>query len=236
MLLYEFPTTAEMKALFAEEIAAAGGVVSDTFDDGRRLFMRSVLPRLREVAIGDQLQGGVALRATEEEVSVHPYVFRLVCRNGAIAAHAIQTRHLEAEDFTTPEEVSGAVRAAVRDCCSPEAFTASAEQMRSAREIQADMALNLLPLLSRMPPAFLTRILPQIMDRYFQEANRTRYALLNAVTSVARDTADAELRWRLEELGGGICAGRTPVRGPGGTKAKVVIEAVNQRRGLVAIK
>jgi hypothetical protein len=27
---------------------------------------------------------------------------------------------------------------------------------------------------------------------------------MNAVTSVARDTRDPELRWRLEELGGGV--------------------------------
>jgi hypothetical protein len=49
------------------------------------------------------------------------------------------------------------------------------------------------------------------MERFFQEADRSRFALMNAVTSVARDTRDPEVRWRLEELGGGILAGRTPV-------------------------
>src|SRR5439155_18888193 len=95
MLGYEFPTTAQIKSVFAEEIAAAGGVVSEVFDDGSRLFVRSVLPRLREERTGDKLQGGVALRASECDISVHPYVFRLVCKNGAIMAHAIQTRHIE---------------------------------------------------------------------------------------------------------------------------------------------
>jgi len=33
---------------------------------------------------------------------------------------------------------------------------------------------------------------------------------MNAVTSVARDTRDPELRWRLEELGGGIPAMLVP--------------------------
>ena len=38
---------------------------------------------------------------------------------------------------------------------------------------------------------------------------------MNAVTSVARDTRDPELRWRLEEFGGGIPVAM-PERDPGG--------------------
>src|SRR5260370_41645185 len=104
MLLYDCPAIDEIKTVFAEEIAAAGGVVSDTFDDQHRLFTRSVLPRLREVGTGDKVQGGVALMATEDEVSVHPYVYRLVCKNGAIVAQAIQTRQIGGGDFLPPEE------------------------------------------------------------------------------------------------------------------------------------
>jgi hypothetical protein len=214
MAIHEFPTTAAIKALFAEEISAAGGAVSDTFHDGVRLFVRSILPRVRAVRTADNVQGGVALRACGREVWVHPYVFRLVCRNGAIMAHAIQTRHVEAEEFATPEEAAGAVRAAIRDCCADEAFTAAAEEMRSAREVEADMALNLLPLISHLPAHAGAQALRAIMERFFQEADRSRFALMNAVTSVARDTPDPEVRWRLEELGGAIPVGRTPVLQP----------------------
>lgn len=235
MLLYEFPTTAQIKTLFAEEIAAAGGVVLETFDDGDCLFTRSVLPRLREVRKGDKVQGGVALRATECDISVHPYVFRLVCKNGAIMAHAIQTRHIEGRDFVTPEEVAGAVRAAVRDCCAEDAFTVAAEQMRSARETQADMALNLLPLLSRMPAEAVSQVFRPIIERFFQEADRSRFALMNAVTSVARDTSDPEVRWRLEELGGGICVGRTPVLEPDDAVRLVDTRAPRSRRNRVRV-
>jgi hypothetical protein len=49
-----------------------------------------------------------------------------------------------------------------------------------------------------------------ILERFFREPDRSRFALMNAVTSVARDTADPELRWRLEEMGGGIPVGRAP--------------------------
>jgi hypothetical protein len=210
MPLGEFLTTVAIKALFADEIAAAGGTVSDTYDDGVRLFTRSILPQVREVRTADQVQGGVAVRASDREAWVHPYLFRLVCRNGAIIAHAVQTRYIAGDEFATTEEAAAAVRAAVRACCDVDAFTAAAEEMRSAREVEADLALNLLPLLSSLPTEAGSPVVRAIMERFFQEADRSRFGLMNAVTSVARDTPDPELRWRLEELGGGIPAGRTP--------------------------
>jgi hypothetical protein len=212
MALCGLLTTAEIKALFAEEINAAGGRVSDIFDDGDRLFVRSVLPSVREVRTADQLQAGVALRAGEHDVLVHPYVFRLVCRNGAIMAHAIQTRHVEVHEFTTPQECIEAVREAIQVCCDEEAFTGSFDEIRFAIQTPADMALNMLPMLSRLPTGAATEVFRSVAERFFQEADQSRFGLMNAVTSLARDTADPELRWRLEELGGGVPAGRTPVR------------------------
>jgi hypothetical protein len=225
MLRDAFPTTAEIQALFAEQITAAGGTVADTFDDGARLFTRSLLPAVREVQKGDQVQGGVALRAAEADVWVHPYVFRLVCRNGAIRAHALQTRHVEAHDCATPEEAAGAIRAAVVACCAADAFAAGAEEMRSAHEHEADLALNLLPLLAHLPSETAGQLFQQIMDRFNQGADRSRFGLMNAVTALARDTRDPETRWRLEELGGGIPLGHSPMLPPNRTAAKAELVA-----------
>jgi len=223
MSMHEWLTTAELRELFAEEITAAGGTVSDTFDDGRRLFVRSILPQVREVRAADQLQGGVALRACEGEVWVHPYVFRLVCRNGAIMAHAIQTRHIEASEYATPEATATDVRAAIQACSAEEAFTTAAEQMRSALEAEVDIALNLLPTLSRMPSHVAAQLVPQIVQRFFGEGDRSRFGLMNAVTSLARDTRDPELRWRLEELGGAVPVERSPTSKPPAARAKAVL-------------
>ena len=67
--------------------------MTDTFDDGERLFVRSVVPQRRgRSGPTTGLQGGVALRASGGDVWVHPYVFRLVCTNGAIMAHADRRR------------------------------------------------------------------------------------------------------------------------------------------------
>ena len=47
---------------------------------------------------------------------------------------------------------------------------------------------------------------------FISGSDRNRFGLMNAVTSVARDTRDPDARWRLEELGGGIGARLRPRR------------------------
>jgi hypothetical protein len=202
--------TAGILAAFTEEIEAKGGTVTDTFDDGTRLFTRSVLSRTAEVTRGDRLQAGVALRAVGGEVWLHPYVFRQVCRNGAIVAQALQTRHLTELHLREPEEAAEDVREAVGACCAEEAFTMAAGQMRSAREAQADLALNLIAWARHFPGGPGNPVIRQVMDRFFRDGDSSVFGLMNAVTAVARDTRDPQVRWDLEEFGGGIPALRTP--------------------------
>ena len=221
-----WPTTAEIGEVFAEEIAEIGGKVTDRYDDGSRLLARSVLPGYREVGRDDAVQGGVAIRATDEDIQVHPYVFRQVCRNGAIMAQAIQTWQVARDENSgiVDRAPLGELREAIRACCSEEAFSTSAQQMRSAREVQADLALTIMPMLGRMPKEMVNQILGSIMERFVKERDDSRFGLMNAVTSVARDTRDPELRWRLEELGGGIpalIARPRPKLGP--ARAKLVM-------------
>ena len=106
-------STPEIRDIFAAEIAHAHGVVSETFEDGERLFTRSLLPSVADVRPNDKLQGGVALKATEREICLHPYLFRLVCKNGAIRAHAIQTRRIDLSDVLLPEIAAESLREAV---------------------------------------------------------------------------------------------------------------------------
>jgi len=197
-------TVATIRAVFTEEIAAQQGSVLDAFEDGSRLFLRSLLPHIAEVRPRDRLQGGVALRSDGREVFLHPYVFRLVCSNGAIMAQATRTHHVADLQLLPPEESLPALREAIRACCEPEAFTAAALQMRSAQEMAADLGLMLLPMLSRFPAATRDGLLQQVFERFTSEADRSVFGLMNAVTATARDTRDPEVRWNLEELGGGI--------------------------------
>lgn len=211
MMTLGWLTTREIKEIFAHEVEAAHGRMSDVFDDGARIFLRAVLAGEQQVQPGDRVQGGVAVRATSENIWVHPYVFRQVCSNGAIRAHAIETREIRRVDFSTEEqaEVADALCEAIRACCCPEAFAQGAVEMRSARQSSdIDLALTMLVVVARMAETVGARaIVPTIIDRFFKDRDRSPFGLMNAVTSVARDTRDPEVRWRLEEFGGRIGAG-----------------------------
>jgi hypothetical protein len=204
------PTTREIRECFVEEITALGGTVSDQYDDDHRLFLRSTLPRVLEARPRDRMQGGVALRVADCQVLVHPYVFRQVCSNGAIFAQTIKTQRLQRVQDDAPifdvEKVLDELREMVQACAAEEVFEMAAEQIRSATEAQADHILTLMPLLARMSPDVVVQVLGDIESRFQAEGDRTLFGVMNAVTSRARDTRDPELRWQLEELGGGVPA------------------------------
>jgi hypothetical protein len=79
-------------------------------------------------------------------------------------------------------------------------------------EREADLMLLYLPLLSRLPREHFTALFATITRRFTEGGDRSRFGLMNAVTSTARDTRDPEVRWRLEELGAQVPAllDRTP--------------------------
>ena len=213
-----WPTTRELLDLLSDEVARCGGGVSNVCDDGTRLYARAVLPATHEVGPGDRLQGGVALRADDAEIAVHPYVFREVCKNGAIFAQVVGTRVIRRDecDFVVLPQVAEAVGA----CCRDEAFAEATAQMHSAQNAPANMVLNLMPSLSKLPPEYVQSFLRRVMAQFNGERDRTRYGLMNAVTATARETRDPELRWRMEELGGAVAAtSRLPMMPRGGARA-----------------
>jgi len=217
------PTTQDIKECFLREIAQLGGSVSNAFDDGARLYLRSILPPTEEVRPGDRMQGGVALRATGNEICVHPYTFRQVCRNGAIAAQALGSQVVDrVEEEYAAESVLSELAEAVRGCASPDAFTATVNELRSAATREADMVLNVMPMLTQLSADMAPHILAQIAGRFMRDRDRSVFGLLNAITSLARDTSDPDLRWRLEEFGGGVPARLTPRPVPDDTAAELI--------------
>jgi hypothetical protein len=214
-------TTAQVLDVFAEEVSACGGRVADTFNDGLRLFSRSVIPLFDDVRTGDRVQGGVALKMTKEQAWLYPYVFRLVCRNGAITAQALESRLLAGFDLEEPEASLQTIREGVVACCTEDVFIDNVRRMRSACEKEADLALNLLPLISQFRAGGHDRLFSQIMDRFFKDGDKSPFGMANALTAIARDTQDPELRWDLEEFGGAVATNRVPQRPANGGKAAV---------------
>jgi len=207
------PTTSDIRTAFAEEIESLGGQVTHTYDDGERLFARAVLPANGEIRPGDRVRGGVAMHAGGSCIEVYTYTFRPVCSNGAIAAQALEGKRLERVEGTEVVAPSydvavvlSELRLAVRASAAPKAFATTTRQMRSATETEADVALNLMPLLASLPPSMTQRWLPSILRQFSLGGDRSVFGMMNAVTAVARDVPDEETRWRLEALGGSIPA------------------------------
>jgi hypothetical protein len=221
------PQTSAIREAFEQEVADAGGTVSDAFDDGCRLFLRSIFPGPVEVKPGDRTSRGVALRSRENEILVHPYFLRHVCRNGAIAAQAVQTRRVERyEHATCPGAEEGVlleVRQAVRDCSDAEVLTQAADRMRTMADREADLALSFLPEIIKMGRDRASHLFDLIQSRFERRADRSLFGLMNAITSVARDTPDHDARWRLEEAGGGMLARLVPAPTPSDAPAELVL-------------
>ena len=207
------PATRDIHDTFLDEITSLGGTVIDAYDDGDRLFARAVLPVDTEVRPGDRVNAGVALRAAGPEILVHPYTFRQVCTNGAIITHSFQSRQIErtlVTDVIVPKFGSVAaladLRRAVGECASREAFSMAADEMRSASDNRADLSLQLMSALVRLPQHMISYALREIFPRFASGGDQSAFGLMNAVTSAARDARDPEIRWKLEELGATVPA------------------------------
>jgi hypothetical protein len=222
MTMTYLPPTQELNALFIDEVRTLGCAHPDVYDDGARLFARAVYTHPVEVRRGDTLRGGVALRTAGEFVDVHPFTLRQVCTNGAIMAEALQSQRVRRVEVAAPSEVITAalddVRAAIRACAAPTAFTDAARAMRRALRHPASVLIDMLPWLGRMPRRDVASFVDWVMDRFERQGDESAFGLINAVTSIARDTRDPERKWRIEELGGTMLALIPPVSksGPAG--------------------
>jgi hypothetical protein len=204
------PAAPEILEAFEQEVRDLGGTVPDVYAEGDLLYARAVLARAAEPRPGDRIHGGVAVRTHDTEILVHPYSYRVVCTNGAIAAFATGSRVVERVEVAAPTTVIDAVldelRGAIRAAAAPAALETTIGAMRSAARSEADVMVQLMPLLPHMPPGMRASLVRTIVRRFEAERDDSILGLINAVTSVARDTTDAETRWRLEELGGGMLA------------------------------
>ncbi|MCZ6529502.1 MAG: hypothetical protein O6949_04105 [Chloroflexi bacterium] len=216
-------TTAQIQTIFEQEVKSAGGKVTDTFDDGTLLFTRAVLPKNEKVARRDRVDKGVALKAAWEDIWVHPYVFRRVCINGAIVAQAVATKHVMNTEHVSPIEMEIDLRESVRMCIQEQDFEGYVEKIKRARGLFPDPRLTLMPHLSRLPADQASQILEDTHRRFAKGADESRYGLINAVTSLARDTRNPELRWSLETIGGALIVTSTPTpSGEGSGEMEVV--------------
>jgi hypothetical protein len=218
------PAIQELREIITEELTLVGGTVLDTWEDEERLFLRSLLPMADEVQPKDVIQGGIAVMADEISIHVHPYLLRQVCRNGAIMPQLIQDRSIQRAGLAATSDEIAAVESELRDgvraCSAPEVFSDGVKHFSLAILKVADMAV--LEFI-RHPSAFQKTqrgLGREIRRRFSQNSDRSMFGLVNAVTSVARDQESPEVRWKLEELGGGMLAMRLPWTRPGNSAVR----------------
>jgi hypothetical protein len=204
------PAAPEILEALEHEVRDLGGTLRDVYAEGDVLYARAILADAMDLRPDDRIHSGVAVRTHDTEVLVHPYTYRVVCTNGAVAAYATGSRVIERVDLAAPTAAINAVlselREAVRGCAASPTLEKTVRAMRSAAERDADLLLQLMPVLPHMPPAVRSSVLRTIVRRFEADGDRSVLGLVNAVTSVARDTADPEIRWRLEELGAAMLA------------------------------
>ncbi len=244
------PATKDISATVKEEVALRGGTLSDEAHKGgplflwamaallgdtrservrkgERLFLRAVLPLSKEVRPGDIIEGGIAIKVVGRTIRVCPYLFRQVCRNGAIMPHAGKARDIERVDFAASSEAIEAVeeqlREAVRSCAAPEVFAEAARQVRNAAAFE--LPSGTMDLLLSSQETISEDLREEVRQRFVKEADDSLFGLMNAVTSVARDQKNAEIRWDLEELGGSVPALRLPRVRPGGAAKRATVAA-----------
>jgi hypothetical protein len=224
------PAGPEILEALEQEVRDLGGNVPDVYAEGDLLYARAVLPGAAEARPGDRIHGGVAVRTHDTEILIHPYSYRVVCTNGAIAAFATGSRVVERVEVAAPGTAINAVldelRAAIRAAAAPAALEVTIGAMRTAAQREADVMVQLLPLLPHMPPGMRASLVRTIVRRFEAERDGSVLGLVNAVTSAARDTSDPETRWRLEELGGGMLA-RLPERPKAGAPAVELVETAH---------
>jgi hypothetical protein len=214
MMFGERFSTTTILNVFTDEIESRGGRVTEAISDGRRLYVRSLLPYVKNVRPKDRHQGGVGMRATENELWLHPYLLREVCRNGAVMAHSLASHHLEQLDLYPSESAALLLSEAIADCSAESVFSESIHIVQRSLESPADYMLNMLPHLRYLQQPGMERFIAPVLKHFFGSGDSSRYALMNAVTATARDERNPMKRWRLEELGGAIGAGIVPIRRP----------------------
>jgi len=193
----------EIRDIFEEETQKAGGTLRKCSNFRGWFYGRSVLPRLSEIMPGDQVQAGVEIKATQRSISVCPSIFRLVCSNGTIVTEQIPARDLSDTDTMAHDDIVWKLRKSVQECCKEEVFGGVVATLRRAtNQHVGEVPGNLLQSVALF--RLRGRLATEIARRFNTSDDRSRYGLMNAVTSVARDSDDPDLRWNLEKLGGDV--------------------------------
>jgi len=187
-----------------------------------RLYLKVVTPRLQyEMAPGDVVQAGIVVTNSEVgcgTLSVQPLIYRLVCRNGLIAAdHALRKTHVgravqsEADGISIFRDDTLAaddkafflkVRDVVEAAVSEATFRQIAQRMQSTLHIKltGDPVKAVEVLANRYSLNEPERV--GVLRHLIAGGDLSGYGMVNAVTHAAEDVPDYDRATEFEALGG----------------------------------
>ena len=181
----------------------------------RMLYLKAVdMTLTAEIREQDIIYGGLIIRNSEVGASafkVEPFLLRKICDNGLIGELALKRIHLGKQtaeigeiDWSdeTKELEDKALWAKAKDIITAtfdrDVFESWIDKLRESTEIVIEQPVKAVNNVVKL--AGLTEEHKSELLMHFSE--HTKYGLVNAVTSLARDTESVDARIRLEEFGG----------------------------------
>jgi len=187
-----------------------------------RMYLKVVTPRVqREIATGDIVQAGVVISNSEVghgTLSVSPLVFRLICRNGLIAAdRSMKKTHVgrvlegdAAQVITFKDDTLRAddhafflkVRDVVEEAVSEAALTVLSEKMQRTMGIvlSGDPVRSVEVLADRF--ALNEGERTGVLRHLIEGGDLSAFGLVNAVTGYSQSVEDYDRATDFEALGG----------------------------------
>ncbi len=170
---------------------------------------------LAEIRVDDIVQGGLIIRNSEVGASafrVEPFILRQVCSNGLIGEYALKKVHLGKQtelgeigwsDETRDLEdklIWTRARDVIRATFDRTIFQSWVAKLQESTEIPIEKPIRAVNNIAKI--AFMSEQQKESLLACFVE--HTKYGLVNAMTSVARDSSNPDEQVRLEEAAGKV--------------------------------
>ncbi len=170
---------------------------------------------LAEIREGDNVQGGLIIRNSEVGASafrVEPFILRQICSNGLIGEYALKKVHLgkqtELGEIDWSDETRDLedkliwtkARDVIRQTFDRTIFQSWVNKLQESTEIPIEKPIRAANNIAKI--ALLTEQQKESLLAYFVE--HTKYGLVNAMTSVARDASNPDEEVRVEEVAGKV--------------------------------
>ena len=180
------------------------------------MFYLKAVDRTLTVEIREQdvIYGGLIIRNSEVGASafrVEPFLLRKVCENGLIRKYALKRIHLGRQTQETGEidwsdetreledkALWAKARDIIRQTFDPKIFESWTEKLKESAEIVIEKPIKAVNNIVRF--AGLREEQKNELLMHFSE--HTKYGLINALTTLARETKSIDEQIRLEEFGG----------------------------------